>query len=72
MTTNELHQARVRCSDRIKKRRLELGMSQEQVAERSGMSRMTIIRAESGREWLHMKPYIMICKALGLEPWEKD
>jgi transcriptional regulator with XRE-family HTH domain len=35
---------------RLRDRRLDLGLSQEQLEEKSGVSRTTIIKIEAGRE----------------------
>lgn len=54
----------------LKDRRIELGMTQEELAEKTGMARATINRMEQGLFWLGMKQYLLICEALEISPKE--
>lgn len=54
----------------LKDRRLELGITQEELAEKTGMARATINRMEQGLFWLGMKQYLLICEALEISPKE--
>lgn len=66
MTEKELSKTRALLSERIKIRRAELGISQESLAEKTGMGIATIKRFESGKFWINMKQYILIRSALQL------
>lgn len=50
-------------------RRKELGMTQEQLAELSGMGIATIRRFESGKFWLNLKQYLVFCHHLKCYPF---
>lgn len=63
-----LQEARMIISGFLKNRRLELGYTQEQVAEKTGLARKTINAMEAGKFWLGMKQYLLICEALHLFP----
>lgn len=52
----------------LRNRRLELGMSQQELADKCGMARETISRMEAGLFWLGMKQYLLICEALCVFP----
>lgn len=68
MNENVLNEARNLIAGFLKNRRLELGLSQYDLAERTGLARKTIIAMEQGRFWLGMKQYLIICEALHLFP----
>jgi transcriptional regulator with XRE-family HTH domain len=68
MTEQTLNEARKIIAGFLKNRRIELGMTQEQLADRTGMARETINRMERGLFWLGMKQYLLICEALCLFP----
>ena len=51
---------------RIAKRRTELGMSQEELAEHSGMSRVSVGRIENGEQIPRSHTAEKLCKALGI------
>lgn len=54
-------------------RRKALGLSQQQVADANGMSRVTISRLENGRlPELGIRKVMAICSTLGLELVLKD
>ena len=68
MNEKVLNQARDMISGFLKNRRLELNMSQQELADATGMARATINRMEQGLFWLGMKQYLLICEALHLFP----
>lgn len=55
MNEKELLKARITISGFLKNRREELGITQTQLAEMTGMGIATIKRFESGKFWLIMK-----------------
>jgi transcriptional regulator with XRE-family HTH domain len=63
-----LNEARIIIAGFLKNRRVELNLSQQDLADRVGMARETINRMEAGRFWLGMKQYLQICEALHLFP----
>lgn len=65
---NVLNEARMIISGFLKNRRIELNLSQQDLADRVGMARETISRMEAGKFWLVMKQYLQICEALHLFP----
>lgn len=65
---NVLNEARIIIAGFLKNRRVELNLSQQDLADRVGMARETINRMEAGRFWLGMKQYLQICEALHLLP----
>lgn len=65
---NVLNEARIIISGFLKNRRIELNMSQQNLADACGMARETINRMEAGKFWLGMKQYLQICEALCLFP----
>ena len=68
MNEKTLDEARLKIAGFLKTRRLELGLTQKEVAERTGMARETINRMEQGFFWLGMKQFLLICEALHLVP----
>lgn len=68
MNEQVLDEARNLIAGFLKSRRLELGLSQYDLAERTGLARKTIIAMEQGKFWLGMKQYLLICEALHLFP----
>ena len=68
MNEKTLDEARLKIAGFLKNRRLELGLTQKEVAERTGMARETINRMEQGFFWLGMKQFLLICEALHLVP----
>ena len=68
MNESVLNEARNLIAGFLKNRRLELGLSQYDLAERTGLARKTIIAMEQGKFWLSMKQYLIICEALHLFP----
>ena len=63
-----LNEARLKIAGFLKNRRIELGLTQKEVAERTGMARETINRMEQGFFWLGLKQFLLICEALRLVP----
>ena len=53
---------------RIAKRRTELGMSQEKLAESIGVNRNTVMRIENGEHIARADKITAICKALRVAP----
>lgn len=68
MNEKVLNEARQIIAGFLKDRRIELGLSQQDLADRTGMARATINRMEQGMFWLGMKQYLLICEALHLFP----
>lgn len=68
MNEKTLDEARLKIAGFLKNRRLELGLTQKEVAQRTGMARETINRMEHGFFWLGMKQFLLICEALHLVP----
>ncbi|PWI45957.1 helix-turn-helix transcriptional regulator [Streptomyces sp. ICBB 8177] len=52
--------------DRIRLLRRERGLTQEQLAERSGLDRKTVSRAENGRYSMPLDHLVMMARALGV------
>jgi len=63
-----LNEARAIIAGFLKNRRIELKLSQQDLADKVCMARETINRMEAGRFWLGMKQYLQICEALHLFP----
>lgn len=55
----------------MQRRRKQLGFTQEAFAEKVGLARNTIARAETGASFPNHENYLKICAALGIEPNEK-
>ncbi len=68
MNEKTLTEARLKIAGFLKNRRIELGLTQKEVAQRTGMARETINRMEQGFFWLGMKQFLLICEALRLVP----
>lgn len=52
----------------IKNARKKAGLTQAQLAETIGVSRVQVTYYERGREWPNVQRLIQICKALGTDP----
>lgn len=53
----------------LKKHRIEAGLTQEQLAQKSGVSRVTIALLESGKQVITKSSTIIkLAEALGIEP----
>jgi transcriptional regulator with XRE-family HTH domain len=69
MNEKVLLEARAMISGFLANRRKELGMTQEQLADMSGMGIATIKRFESGKFWLNLKQYLILCHYLKCYPF---
>lgn len=69
MNEKVLDEARNLIAGFLKQRRIELCLTQADVANECGMSREAINRMEQGLFWLGMKQYLKICAALSLDPF---
>lgn len=69
MNDKILIEARALISGFLKSRREELGITQQELAEISGMGIATIKRFESGRFWLNLKQYLILCHHLKCYPF---
>jgi transcriptional regulator with XRE-family HTH domain len=56
-----LVEARNLISGFLKSRREQLGITQQELADMTGMGIATIKRFESGKFWLNMKQFLAIC-----------
>lgn len=76
MNEKVLISARKLTADFLRNRRRELGLTQEELAEKSELGIATIKRAESAKFFLNTKQLWMLCNALDLyffmEEKEKD
>lgn len=66
MDEKKLNESRQQIAAFILNRRNELGITQAQLAELTGMGIATIKRFESGKFWLNMKQYVLLRNALQL------
>jgi transcriptional regulator with XRE-family HTH domain len=69
MNEKTLTEARTMIAGFLKDRRIELGLSQQELADRTGLARKTINAMEQSKFWLGMKQYLQICEALHLFPF---
>jgi transcriptional regulator with XRE-family HTH domain len=69
MQEKVLLEARAQISGFLRNRREELGITQAELAELSGMGIATIKRFESGRFWLNLKQYLILCHYLKCYPF---
>ena len=72
MNEKVLQEARQLVSGFLKNRREELGITQQQLADDSGMGIATIKRFESGKFWLNMKQYLILCHFLKCYPFLEE
>lgn len=72
MNEKVLLEARALISGFLQNRRKELGITQEQLAELSGMGIATIKRFESGKFWLNLKQYLILCHHLKCYPFVEE
>ena len=72
MNEKVLLEARALISGFLQNRRKELGITQEQLAEMSGMGIATIKRFESGKFWLNLKQYLILCHHLKCYPFLEE
>jgi ribosome-binding protein aMBF1 (putative translation factor) len=66
MTESELNKIRIKIASSVREKREQLGISQVDLAEKTGLGIATIKRFESGKFWLNMKQYVIIRNALNL------
>lgn len=69
MNEKVLLEARGLISGFLRSRREELGMTQQELADASGMGVATIRRFEGGRFWLNLKQYLILCHHLRCYPF---
>lgn len=69
MNEQVLQEARQLISGFLKNRRVELGITQDELADNSGMGVATIRRFESGKFWLNLKQYLILCHHLKCYPF---
>jgi len=67
-----LQEARQLISGFLKNRRVELNITQDELAEKSGMGIATIRRFESGKFWLNLKQYLILCHHLKCYPFIEE
>lgn len=72
MNEKVLLEARLLISGFLKNRREELNLSQQQLADISGMGIATIKRFESGKFWLNLKQYLILCHFLKCYPFIEE
>ena len=68
MNEKVLNEARKIIAGFLKQRREELGITQAELAERTGLGIATIKRSENADFWLGLKQYLILCEALHLFP----
>ncbi|CAN5774566.1 hypothetical protein BH10BAC2_BH10BAC2_39850 [soil metagenome] len=68
MTEKELDESRKLIATFFKQRREELNMTQEELAEKTGVGLSTIKRFESAKFWPVLKHFLIFCEALNLSP----
>ncbi|HRU97010.1 MAG TPA: helix-turn-helix transcriptional regulator [Ruminococcus sp.] len=51
----------------LKEKRLELGLSQKQLADKAGLSHNTVYNLETNRVSTNLETYEKICKVLGIK-----
>ncbi len=64
---NELNTTWEQISGLLAARRRELGITQEELAAATGMGVATIKRFESGKFWIGLKQFIVLCHHLQLQ-----
>lgn len=69
MNEKVLNDARLLISGFLRNRREELEITQQELAEKSGMGIATIKRFESGKFWLNLKQYLILCHHLKCYPF---
>lgn len=67
MNEKALDKAREEIAGLLKQRRLEQGLSQQQLADECGTTVGTISRMENGHFWMVMKQFVLVCAALNLD-----
>lgn len=72
MNEKTLLEARELISGFLKSRREELGITQQALADQSQMGIATIRRFESGKFWLNLKQYLILCHYLKCYPFIEE
>lgn len=72
MNEQVLEEARKLISAFLKNRREELGITQQELADQSGMGIATIRRFESGKFWFNMRQYLLLCHHLQCYPFIEE
>lgn len=72
MNEKVLLEARTLISGFLRNRREELGITQQDLADASGMGIATIKRFESGKFWLNLKQYLILCHYLKCYPFIEE
>ncbi len=63
----QLSVTREKIAGDLSNRRRELGITQQQIADATGMGVRTIKRFESGKFWINLKQLVMICRYLEVD-----
>lgn len=66
MNEQVLLEARRMIAGFIRNRRIELKMSQEELAEKTQLGIATIRRFEAGKFWINLQTLLIICNALNM------
>ncbi len=64
MNENTLNEARKMIAEFIKSRRVQLMLTQQQLADKAGWHQQTIQRIEAGKFFLNLKQLLIICECL--------
>lgn len=72
MNDKVLLEARNLISGFLKNRREDLKITQQELADASGMGIATIKRFESGKFWLNLKQYLILCHHLKCYPFIEE
>lgn len=67
MNENKLNKARELISGFLTEKRISAGLTQQKIADATGMGIATIKRFESGKFWLNQKQLILYCFAVGVD-----
>lgn len=65
-----LQRHRWEVGERLRRLRLDRGLSQVQLAERAGLDHRTISRAENGRRNIGLDDLARIARGLDVPPWQ--
>lgn len=72
MKEKDLYQARQTMAGFFRTRRIEMGLSQDDLSIKTGLGIATIKRFENASFWPGLKQYIVICDALDVPPFGWD
>lgn len=67
MNETKLNQVRLEIGVLVKKRRLELAMTHEDLAAKCKIHSNTVSNIENGKFWVNTKIFVLICEALELD-----